>query len=151
MGNPGPRQRGALAGTIPTLAIALLFAIGGTTATATATDVVTSLALVALIAVVAGWVAGPLAAGESRRLLVAALGYAIALIAATASLSIVQGVGDAIGVDGIDAVSILAAMAGRAAYATAATLYLILPAIVLGAAWSLAAWELTRLTRSRSG
>jgi len=148
MGNLGARRRGALAGMIPTLAIALLFATGGTTATAA--EVATSLALVALLAMVAGWVAGPLAAGESRRLLVAALGYAIALIAATASLSIVQGIGDRISADGLDPLGILTAIAGRAAYALAATFYLILPAIVLGVAWSLAACGLTRLARSRS-
>ncbi len=143
-----PRVRGALAGLLPTLAIALLIAVGGTTETPA--EVATSLALVALIAMAAGWIAGPLAAGEPRRLLVGSFGYAIALLAMTALLSIAQGVGDAIGADGLDAVAILTAVVGRAVYALAGAAYLILPAIVLGAAWSVAAWGMTRLVRSRS-
>lgn len=140
------RWRGAVAGFVPTLAIALLFALGGTTASPG--EVAVSLALVAAIATAAGWLAGPLVAAE-RRILVAAFGYAIALIAMTGLLSIAQGVSDAFGANGLDPVAILTAAIGRAAYALVGTAYLILPAIVLGLAWSLAARGLMRLGGSR--
>jgi len=142
-----PRGRGAIAGLVPTLVIALLFAVGGTSATPL--EVAWSLTLVALIAMTAGWLAGPLASGEPRRLLVATLGYAIALIVATASFSVIQGVGDAVAADRLDPIAILGAIVGRAVYALAGAAYLILPAIALGAVWSVAARGLTTLSRSR--
>jgi len=51
-----PRGRGAIAGLVPTLVIALLFAVGGTSATPL--EVAWSLTLVALIAMtaVSAWV-----------------------------------------------------------------------------------------------
>lgn len=140
------RWRGALAGLVPALAIALLFALGGTAASPA--QVAVSLGLVTAIAVTAGWLAGPLAARQPRRLLVAAFGYAIALIATTALLSIAQGAADAIVVGGLDPVAILTAVIGRAAVALAGTAYLIIPALVLGGAWSLAARGLMRLEGS---
>ena len=142
------RWRGALAGVVPVIAIAGLFAVGRTTSTPE--EVAVSLGLVALIAMTAGWVAGPLASGKPRRLLVAALGYAIALIAATASLSIIQGLVDAVGADGLAPIAVITAVVGRAAVALAGTAYLIVPAIVLGMAWSIAARGLDRLAGSPS-
>jgi hypothetical protein len=142
------RWRGALAGLVPTLAIALLFVVGGTTATPP--EVATSLALVALIATSAGWLAGPLAAGEPRRLAVAALGYAIALLATVAALSMVQAAWDSLAGNGVDPFAIVVAVTGRGLYAVAGAAYLIIPAIVLGAAWSLSAWGLAHLVRTRS-
>lgn len=146
---PAARWRGALAGAVPVLAIAGLFAVGGTTSTAAQVGV--SLGLVAVIAMTAGWVAGPLASGEPRRLLVAAFGYAIALIAATASLSIIQGVVDAIGTDGLDPIRVVSAAVGRAALALAGAAYLVIPAIVLGMAWSVAARGLDHVVGTHSG
>ena len=81
-----------LAGLVPAFAVAALFAVSGSAATPP--EIAVSLALVTLIAMTAGWFAGPLAAGEQRRILVAGLGYAIALIATNAVLSMVQGAPD---------------------------------------------------------
>jgi hypothetical protein len=130
------RLRGALAGFVPTIAIALLFA-GGTSATPT--EVAFSLILVALIAMSAGWIAGPLAAGRQRRLLVAALRYATWFIVASVVLSLIQAAWDTWVAKGVDPIAIAAAVLGRALVGIAGTAYLIIPAIALGLAWSVAA------------
>lgn len=139
---PNPRWLGALAGLVPALAIALLFAVSGSAATSG--EVAASLVWVGLIAITAGWFAGPLAATERRRLLVAALGYAIALIAAIAALSMVQAAWDTWTAAAVDPIAIATAIAGRALYALVSTIYLIGPAIVLGMVWSVAARGLVR-------
>lgn len=145
----GARRRGALAGLAPAAVVALVFAVSGTGATSTA--VATSLVLVTLLAMAAGWIAGPLAAAEPHRIVVAALGYAIALIAVVGALSVVQGVADAIASDGFDPVAIVVTVVGgRVVYALAATFYLLLPGIALGALWSLSAHGLARLAGARS-
>ena len=142
-----PRWRGALAGLAPALAIALLFATG---TGATPAQVAISLGLVALITTSAGWLAGPLAATEPRRLLRAAIGYAVALIAINALLAILQAAVDAVAAHGLDPIAVLTAIFGRAAVALYATAYLMLPALAAGAAWSLLARGLMRLDeRSR--
>jgi hypothetical protein len=120
-----------------------LFAYEGTTQAPA--EVAVSLSLVALISVVAGWLAGPLAAGRPRRLLVAAIGYALAFIGATAGLSLVQAAWDAVATSGFEPVSVATAVVGRALVAAAGTAYLIIPALILGLAWSLAARGLMRL------
>ncbi len=143
------RRRGAVAGLAPAIAVAVVFAVSGTGATPT--GVATSLILVTLLAMAAGWIAGPLAATEPHRIVVAALGYAIALIAVVGALSIVQGVADAIASNGFDPVAIVVtAVGGRVVYALAATFYLLLPAIALGALWSLGAHGLAHLAGARS-
>jgi hypothetical protein len=142
-GDRGARSRGALAGIAPTLAIALLFATQGSTATPG--EVAFALGLVAAIAVTAGWLAGPLAARRHARLVVVAIGYALALIATAAALSVVQGVWDAWTTDGPDPLALASAIAGRALYALAATLYLILPALALGLLWTAATRGLVRI------
>ena len=136
------RLPGALAGLVPALAVAALFAFSGSAATPP--EVAVSLALVTLIAMTAGWFAGPLAARERHRLPVAALGYAIALIATTAVLSMVQGAWDIWTTAAFDPIAIATVIAGRALYALASTTYMIVPAIVLGAGWSVAARSLER-------
>lgn len=137
------RLRGALAGLVPSLAIVALFAVSGSAATPP--EVASSLAFVILIAMTAGWFAGPLADGERRRLLVAALGYATALVATTAALSLVQGAWGAWTTAAFDPIAIATAIAARALYALVSTIYLIGPAIVLGMTWSVTARGLTRL------
>jgi hypothetical protein len=141
------RWRGALAGVIPTLAIAAVFLVGRTTATPT--EIAVSMALVALIAMTAGWIAGPLAAGRPRRLLIAAIGYALAYIAATVALSMIQAAWDTAAADGFAPLAVATAVIGRALYGLAGVAYLIIPAIALGLAWSLAARGLMRLDGSR--
>jgi hypothetical protein len=129
----------------PALAIAGLFATG---TAATPAQVATSLGLVALITTTAGWLVGPLAAAEPRRLLVAAFGYAIAVIATNAVLAIAQAAGDAVATNGLDPIAVLTAVIGRAAYAViVSAAYLILPALAAGAVWSLLARGLVRLDR----
>jgi hypothetical protein len=137
------RLPGALAGLVPALAVAGLFAVSGSAATPP--EVAVSLALVTLIAMTAGWFAGPLAAGERRRLVVAALGYAIAVIATTAVLSMVQGAWDIWTTAAFDPIA--TAIAGRALSALVSTIYLIVPATVLGMIWSVTARGLTRRMR----
>lgn len=142
------RWRGAIAGLVPALAIASLFAFGGTTAAPS--DVAVSLFLVALIAMTAGWIAGPLAAYPPRRLLVAAIGYAIAFIGATAGLSVIQAAWDSLVADGPDPVALATAIIGRFVVALAGTAYLIIPAVLLGLAWSVVARGLMTLMISRT-
>ncbi len=141
------RWRGALAGLIPMLVIAGLFAIGPTSAQPA--EVAVSLGLVALITTSAGWLAGPLSAAEPRRLLVAAFGYAIALIITNALLAIIKAAADSVGAHGLDPLALVEAILGLAAYALVATAYLILPAIIAGILWSLAARGLLHLDGQR--
>ena len=141
------RWRGGLAGLVPTLAIGLFFVIGPTSATPP--EVATSLGLVGVISIVAGWLAGPLAAGSRHRLLVASMGYAIALIATTAALAIIQGTWETVATNGPDPLAIATTIVGRAFYSLAGTAYLIVPALVLGGAWSVVARGLMRLDGSR--
>ncbi len=130
------RPPGAIAGLLPATVVGILFAIGPSPEGPAA--IATGIALVALIGMVAGYLAGPLATSEPRRLLAASLAYAIALIGMTALLSIVQGVSDAVAVDRFDPVKIGAAAVGRAAVAVAGAAYLMVPAIVIGLGWSVA-------------
>jgi hypothetical protein len=141
------RWRGALAGVVPTLAIALVFVVGRTTATST--EIAFSMALVALISISAGWIAEPLAAGRPRRLLVASIGHALAYIAASVALSLIQAAWNAAAGGGLAPFNVAAAVVGRAAYGLAGATYLILPALVLGIVWSLAARGLMHLDRIR--
>lgn len=141
------RWHGAFAGLVPVLAIVLLFAISGTGAQSA--DVAVSIGLVALIATAAGWLAGPVAAAEPRRLPAAALAYAIALLAMNAWLAVVQAAADSIATHGLDVFAVLTAVIGRGAVALISTAYLILPAIGAGLAWSVAARSLMRLGGSR--
>lgn len=107
------------------------------------------MALVALIAMTAGWIAGPLVARRPRQLLVASIGYALAYIAATVALSLIQAAWDATAADGFAPFAVAAAVLGRALYGLAGTAYLIIPAVVLGLAWAVAARGLMRLDGSR--
>jgi len=137
------RLLGAIAGLLPAIVVGTLYAIGPSPEGPTA--IATGIALVALIGMVAGYLAGPLTTSEPRRMLAAALAYAIALIGVTALLSIVQGVSDAVAVDSFDPVAIGAAGVGRAAVAVAGAAYLIVPAIVVGLGWSVATRGLAAL------
>ena len=141
------RWLGALAGVVPTLAIAAVFALGRTTATST--EIAVSMALVALIAMTAGWVAGPLAADRSRRLLASAIGYALAYIAGSIALSVIQAAWDTAVADGFAPLAVATAVIGRALYGLAGTAYLITPALAVGLAWSVAARFLLRPDGSR--
>jgi len=140
------RWRGAFAGVVPTLAIAAVFAVGRTSATAE--EIAVSMALVALISVTAGWIAGPLAAGRPRRLLVTSFGYALAYIAASVGLSTIQAAWDTGVADGFAPLAVAMAVVGRALYGLTGIAYLIVPALALGLAWSLAARGLTCLDGS---
>jgi hypothetical protein len=135
---------GAFAGLLPAIVVGGLFAYDSQ---ATAREVVTALGLVALIGIVAGWLAGPLAGSSPQRFLSAGLAYAMAFIAATGALSVAQGVADAISIHGFDLVEVASAGVGRAAVALAGTTYLIMPAIVIGFAWSGVARALAHLGR----
>ena len=135
------RTRGALAGLVPWLAVAALFVREGTTATPP--EVAVSLGLVALITTSAGWLAGPLAAGPRRRLAVAAIGYAIAVLSTNSVLAIMQAAADSIAADGLDVIALVAAVVGRAALGLVGTAYMIVPALLAGVLWSLSAHSLS--------
>lgn len=135
------RWTGALAGLAPTGVIAALFAVRGSSASSG--EVAGSLALVALIGITAGWIAGPLAASKPRRLIKASLGYAIALIATSAGLSILQAIAGTVAANGFDVFALVNAILGRAFYALASTAYLLIPAMALGLLWSVVARGLT--------
>jgi len=141
------RWRGALAGVVPTLAIAMVFVVGPTSSTAE--EFAVSMALVALISATAGWIAGPLAAAQPRRILIPAIGYAFAYLGATIALSLIQAAWDATAADGFAPVGVATAVLGRALYGLAGIAYLIIPALALGLAWSLAARGLGHLDGSR--
>ena len=141
------RALGAFAGLVPLLGIVLLFAVGRTTASPS--EVAVSLTLVALFTTGAGWVAGPLGAGQPRRLVAATFAYAIALVALNALLAMVQAAADAIAMQGLDAFAILTAVAVRAGYALVSAAYLLVPAIAAGVAWSLTARALGGIRRAR--
>jgi hypothetical protein len=141
------RTRGALAGLVPSLAIVLLFAWGGTTASPS--EVAVSLGLVVLITCSAGWLAAPLAAGAPPRLAVASFGYAIAVLCTNATLAMIQAAADSIGANGLDPVALLTAIIGRAAYdVVVSAAYLIVPALIAGFLWSLAARGLAHVGRA---
>ncbi len=95
----------------------------------------------------AGWIAGPLAASEPRRLLKASMGYAIALIATNAGLAITQAIADTVAANGFDVFALVNATLGRAFYALVSTAYLLIPAIALGLVWSVVARALTMVRR----
>lgn len=142
------RWRGALAGLAPAGSVALLFLVSGSDASAA--QIALSLGLVTLIAMSAGWLAGPLALGD-RRFLVPTFGYAIALIASTVALSMVQAAGDVVvSGTGLDPLAIAGAVASRVLYGVASITYLMIPAIVLGAAWTIAARGLIQIARLRA-
>ncbi len=136
-----PRSYGAVAGLVPWVPIAMLFLVSGSSAMPS--EVVTSLGTVAAITISAGWLAGPLAGGQQRRLLVGGFGYAIAVIAVTLTLGTLLGVRDP--TQGGDPLGVVVPIIARAAYGA---LYLVIPAIVLGMAWSVAAWSLSRWART---
>ena len=135
------RWTGALAGLAPTGVIAALFAVRGSSASSG--EVAGSLALVALIGTTAGWIAGPLAASKPRRLIKASLGYAIALIATSAGLSILQAIAGTVAANGFDVLALVNAIVGRASYALVSTTWLLIPAMALGLLWSVVARGLT--------
>ena len=139
------RWTGALAGLAPTGVIAALFAVGGSSASPG--EVGVSLALVALIAMTAGWIAGPLAAEGPRSLIKAAIGYSIAFIAASATLSVGHAITDNLTAVGFDLGALVTAIVGRTALALAGTAYLIIPAMALGLLWSVVARGLTMIRR----
>ena len=139
------RWTGALAGLAPTGVVGALFAVAGSSASPG--EVAVSLALVALIGMSAGWIAGPLAASEPRRLLKASMGYAIALIATNAGLAIAQAIADTGAANGFDVFALVNAILGRAFYALASTAYLLIPAMALGLVWSVVARTLTMVRR----
>jgi len=139
------RLRGGLAGLAPALILAGLFIASDPTTPLL--DQALYLMPVAAIAVVAGAIVGPVAAGPRRRLTVGAFAFAVAILATTTTLSVAQGIGDVISSTGLDAVAIMAAAAGRAAVAMVSALYLLLPYAGLGFAWSLAARALGRVRR----
>jgi hypothetical protein len=144
--NQDARRRGALAGLVPALSLALLLLIGPISSTPQ--EVAVSVALVVGLAMTAGWLAGPLATGQQRRLLLAAIGYALALIAATVTLSIIQGASETWAAHGPDLVALVVTIAGRGLYCLAGTAYLLVPALALGLVWGTAARGLARLAGS---
>jgi hypothetical protein len=64
-------------------------------------------------------------------------------------LSLIQAAWDAAAARGLAPFNVAAAVVGRAAYGLAGATYLILPALVLGIVWSLAARGLMRRDRIR--
>ena len=132
----GDRSRwvGAAAGLGPTGVIGAWWAWSGVGAPVT--DAIVSLGLLAAIAMSAGWIAGPLAAAVPRGLARAAIGYAIAVIAITLLLSLVQAGTDVISAGDISLGGLVTAVVGRALIGLAGTAYLILPALAFGAIWA---------------
>jgi hypothetical protein len=134
---------------VAALAIAILFVVGGTSASPQ--EVAVSLGLVAGIGMSAGWLAGPLAARQPRRVLVPAVGYAIAVLATNGILSMLQAAWDAWIANGLDPLAIGSAIAARALLALVSTAYLLLPAVVIGLAWSLTVRQLARFGGAKRG
>lgn len=148
MTSPRDRSRwiGALAGLVPAGAVATLFATSGSGAEPG--QVAASLAWAAAIAMVAGWIAGPVAATEPRRLLRSSFAYAVAVIATLLAWSIAQAWAEAVAAAGLDVGALLIAIVGRAAYGLVSAAYLIIPAVALGSVWALVARALARIASS---
>ena len=138
------RWVGAAAGLAPVAVIGAWWAWSGVGASAT--DAIVSLSLLTAIAMSAGWIAGPLAGASPPGLVKATIGYAIAVIATTAVLSLIQAGADTISGGDISPVGIVGAVVGRAVIALAGTAYLILPALGFGAIWTMAARMILRAT-----
>ncbi len=139
------RWMGALAGLAPTGVIAAWWVwtgIGVSTGGA-----IVSLGLLAAIAMTAGWIAGPLSVAVPRGPAKAVVGYAIAVIGTTSSLSIIQAGADQISAGDVSVGGLVTAIAGRALIALAGIAYLILPALFFGVVWVAVARLLLRLAR----
>lgn len=149
LGGERARWRGALAGVIPTAAIGMLFAVSGSAAAPF--DLLWSLLLVSAIAMTAGWIAGPAVGQRPRGWLIGGLAYAIAFVGASVALSVVQAAWDVTAGAGLDPLALMVAVTGRALIGLAGAAYLIVPAIVLGLAWSAGALGLRRLDAWHSG
>jgi hypothetical protein len=142
------RRPGAVAGLLPAAVIGIWFALSGSAAAPV--EVATSLSLVALIGVTAGWLAAPLADPDRPRVLVGAVGYALALIVTNATLAMIQAGWDA-SAAGNDATSVAAAVVQRAVYAIPSASYLLVPALITGLIWSLLARTLGRFVNGPRG
>jgi hypothetical protein len=142
------RWVGAAAGLGPTAVLGAFWLWTGVDVPIT--DVIASMTLAVLIAMSAGWIAGPLALAEPRSLGLATIGYAIALIATTAAASIVQAVADLIGSGGLTLGAIVGAIVGRAFVALAGVAYLIVPALIVGLVWVMVARAIGRAAIVRS-
>ena len=144
MTSPRDRSRwiGALAGLVPAGAVATLFAVSGSRAAPD--QVVASLTWTAAIATVAGWIAGPVAVSEPRRLIRSSFAYAVAVIGTWTAWSIAQAGAQAIADDGLDIGTLLEAIGGRGAYSLVSAAYLLIPAVAMGSVWSVVAHTLGR-------
>jgi hypothetical protein len=131
------RWIGVVAGLGPTAVLGVFWLWTGVDVALTAA--IASMGFAAVIAMTAGWMAGPLAVAEPRSLGSATIGYAIALIATIASASILQAMADVVAAGGVTPGAIAGAIAGRALVAVAAVAYLIVPALVAGVVWVLVA------------
>ena len=107
------RWIGALAGLVPAGAVATLFALSGSGAEPGV--VAASLAWTAGVATVAGWIAGPVATSQPRRLIRSSFAYAIAVIGTLMALAIAQAAADPIAADVFDVGALAVAIVGRAA------------------------------------
>ena len=141
------RWIGAVAGLAPTAVIGAWWAWSGVGVSAT--DAMVSLALLAAIAMSAGWIAGPLAAAVPRALLKASIGYAIAVIGTTMALSVLQAAADTVAAGDASVGGLAGAIVDRALVGVAGIAYLILPTLAFGALWTLAARMIQRATGAR--
>jgi len=139
------RWIGAAAGLGPTAAIGAWWAWVGIRVSFG--DWLVSMGLLAAIAMSAGWIAGPLAAAARRGLAKATIGYAIAVIGATATLSIIQGGADSILTGDASIGGLAEAIVGQVLVAVAGIAYLILPALGLGVIWTMLARVILWATR----
>lgn len=143
------RWVGAVAGLGPTAVLGAFWLWTGVDVPIT--DAIAPMALAAMIATAAGWIAGPLAFKEPSSFGAATIGYAIALIATIASASIVQAMADVVASGHITPGAISGAIAGRALVAVAAVAYLIVPALVVGVVWVAVAGVVRRWFAMSSG
>lgn len=131
------RWLGAAAGLGPTVAIGGWWALAGIGVSLA--DWLVSMGLIAAIAIGAGWITGPLAVDVSRSFAKATIGYALAVIATTTALSIVQAAADTISGGDLSIGGLAVAVVGRAAIGLVSIAYLILPALAFGALWAVVA------------
>ncbi len=138
------RWIGTVAGLAPTAVIGAWWAWAGVGASTT--DAIVSLALLAAIAMSAGWIAGPLAAADPRALLKASIGYAITVIGTTMALSVLQAASDTMSAGDASLGGLVGAVVARVLVGLAGVAYLILPALAFGALWTLTARTILRST-----
>jgi hypothetical protein len=137
------RKLGAIAGLAPMLLIGLLFVLSGSLAPPG--EVAMSLAAMAAVSMMGGWLAGPFAVGHGW--IAGACAYGAVWMIELTGLAVLQTALEVWSTNGLDVGAIAVAVIGRAAYALISVVYFFVPAIAFGAVWAALLRIITRPAR----